>query len=73
MALSNYIRWNCFLLLILLVLSCKNEQKVMPSYVPSLMEIPQGFPDLEFPEGNEFSATRWALGKKLFAIAFYCQ
>lgn len=38
----------------------------MPSYVPSLMEVPKGFPALEFPEGNEFSDARWALGKRLF-------
>ncbi|MFT6355888.1 MAG: cytochrome c peroxidase [Saprospiraceae bacterium] len=30
------------------------------------MEIPQGFPSIDFPEGNAFSETRWALGKKLF-------
>ncbi len=32
----------------------------------SLIAIPEGFPNMEFPEGNEFSPERWKLGKKLF-------
>lgn len=31
-----------------------------------LMEIPLGFDEIEFPEGNEFTKERWELGKKLF-------
>lgn len=27
---------------------------------------PAGFPDIPFPEGNEFTVARWELGKKLF-------
>lgn len=30
------------------------------------MEIPEGFPKVEFPDGNEFTKDRWELGKKLF-------
>lgn len=30
------------------------------------MEIPEGFPEVEFPDGNEFTKDRWDLGKKLF-------
>lgn len=30
------------------------------------MEIPEGFPTIEEPDGNEFSRARWELGKKLF-------
>jgi cytochrome c peroxidase len=66
MGFSNNIRWNGCLLLILLALSCQNDKEVMPSYVPSLMEVPQGFPSIDFPEGNEFTDVRWVLGKKLF-------
>ncbi len=33
---------------------------------PRLMEIPEGFPEIEHPEGNEFTYERWALGKELF-------
>jgi len=31
-----------------------------------LMEIPEGFPEIVYPEGNEYSTARWELGKKLF-------
>ncbi len=30
------------------------------------MQIPAGFPSINFPEGNEFSFPRWNLGKRLF-------
>ena len=53
-------------MLIFVLFSCQNENQPVPSYVPVLMEIPEGFPAIEFPEGNEFSEARWALGKKLF-------
>ena len=32
----------------------------------SIIDIPKGFPAIDFPEGNEFSPERWALGKRLF-------
>jgi len=60
------IRWFYFLLIILVGASCRNEDEVRPSYIPALMEIPNGFPAVEFQEGNEFSMARWELGKKLF-------
>ncbi len=28
--------------------------------------VPEGFPVIDFPEGNEFTAARWLLGKRLF-------
>ncbi|MDI9320566.1 MAG: cytochrome c peroxidase [Phycisphaerales bacterium] len=31
-----------------------------------LMQIPEGFPPISFPEGNEYTYQRWALGKRLF-------
>ncbi len=31
-----------------------------------LMSIPEGFPSINFPEGNEFTQERWQLGKQLF-------
>lgn len=37
-----------------------------PSYFDPYQEIPEGFPDMVFPEGNEYSYSRWILGKKLF-------
>ena len=30
------------------------------------MEVPQGFPEIVHPEGNEYSYERWELGKRLF-------
>ena len=32
----------------------------------SLLEVPQGFPQPVFPEDNEFTPEKWALGKRLF-------
>ena len=47
--------------------SCQKEKPNTPAPVfPALMEIPEGFPEVEHLEGNEFSKARWDLGKKLF-------
>jgi len=54
------------LLLILTIISCGKEQEVEPLYMPALMEIPKGFPEIEVPEDNEFTKARWDLGKRLF-------
>lgn len=35
-------------------------------FPPALMEIPEGFPEMEIPAENEFTQARWELGKKLF-------
>ncbi|MGB1219837.1 MAG: cytochrome-c peroxidase, partial [Flavobacteriales bacterium] len=32
----------------------------------AIIEIPQGFPELNFPEDNAFTQARWELGKRLF-------
>lgn len=54
------------LILILGIFSCQNDENIEPLYVPDLMELPNGFPQIEFPEDNEFTMARWELGKKLF-------
>ena len=59
-------KWLYFLLLILVLISCRKDEEVEPLYMPILMEIPKGFPDIDFPEGNEFTKARWDLGKRLF-------
>ncbi len=59
-------RWFYLLLLVSLMFSCQNEKEVEPLYFPNLMEKPKGFPEVEAPEGNEFTKARWDLGKKLF-------
>jgi len=48
--------------------SCIKERpnKTEEIYHPKLMEIPKGFPSMEFPENNKFTLERWELGKKLF-------
>jgi len=51
----------CFLLI-----SCRENEELEPVFVPNLMEIPKGFPEIIPPEGNEFTTDRWELGKRLF-------
>lgn len=59
-------KWLYFLILMLVVISCRKDEGVEPLYIPALMEIPKGFPAVDFPEENEFTKMRWDLGKKLF-------
>ena len=59
-------KWLYFLLLVLVIISCRKDEEIEPLYTPALMEIPEGFPDIDFPEGNEFTKARWDLGKRLF-------
>ena len=54
-------------LIVLLTVSCQKENlPVEPIASEPILVIPTGFPDIEFPEGNEFTEARWELGKKLF-------
>ena len=58
---------QCFFFLFsLTVLACEKEVQIKPLYFPDLMEIPEGFPNPIFPEGNDFTMERWELGKRLF-------
>jgi len=41
----------------------KSEDELL---VEELLSVPEGFPDIPFPEDNELTADRWWLGKKLF-------
>ena len=63
-------KWCSFLLLVLVLFSCQPDEEIAPIIAveqsPALMEIPKGFPEVVFPEGNEFSQARWDLGKRLF-------
>ncbi len=54
------------MLVILAIISCREENEIEPLYMPALMEIPEGFPELDVPEDNAFSTARWELGKRLF-------
>jgi len=51
----------------LLVFSCRKDpsEPVLAGPEP-LLAVPPGFPEPVFPEGNELTPARWALGKKLF-------
>lgn len=55
-------------MLILGTVACKKENHGLAptSAKNNLLQIPKGFPEMEFPEGNEFNAERWQLGKLLF-------
>lgn len=56
-----------FLLLLLVSISIAScVQDPVKKSLPKLMEIPIGFPSINFPEENEFSLERWELGKQLF-------
>ncbi|WP_417610105.1 cytochrome-c peroxidase [Owenweeksia hongkongensis] len=46
-------------------LACKKEAIPQPQG-RGIMVIPEGFPEMPFPEDNQFSRERWELGKKLF-------
>ncbi|MBP8086619.1 MAG: cytochrome-c peroxidase [Saprospiraceae bacterium] len=54
------------MLLLLSLLACKEDEVSIPVSYPALMEIPDGFPSIDFPEENTFTQARWELGKKLF-------
>ena len=55
---------SLLLLACLLLFACEKEQPA-PSAEP-LLAVPEGFPVPVFPEGNELTPERWALGKRLF-------
>lgn len=50
----------------MLIFSCQNNKIEEPLLFPELMEIPEHFPNVEFPDETEFTLDRWKLGKKLF-------
>ncbi|MBK7410422.1 MAG: c-type cytochrome [Saprospirales bacterium] len=60
--------WKTRIFFILLLASaCSKEPLPEPSVEPEpLLQVPVGFPDPVFPEGNEFSEIRWTLGRMLF-------
>ncbi len=51
-------------LISLFFFSCEKEKFVLPE--EPLLAVPVGFPAPIFPEGNELTAARWELGKRLF-------
>ncbi len=54
------------LFIIIISVSCKKQDTEIPFSYPALMEVPEGFEPIVFPEDNEFTVDRWQLGKRLF-------
>ena len=50
---------------LLVVISCQKDPLVKVG-ASKFMSIPEGFPAIKFPDGNEFTEVRWQLGKQLF-------
>lgn len=49
-----------------LIAACQPEEMPAPDPYPRLLEVPAGFPEVAYPEGNAHTYARWALGKRLF-------
>lgn len=49
-----------------LLFSCRKEQPDTNLFLHSPDRLPHGFPAIVYPAGNEFTADRFQLGKKLF-------
>ncbi|GAB4495983.1 MAG: cytochrome-c peroxidase [Saprospiraceae bacterium] len=60
-------RIGIFLLSAVLYFACQKESPELIQTVPEpLLAVPPGFPAPDFPQDNQLTAARWALGKKLF-------
>ena len=48
-------------------MACQKEKELpLAQTEEMILVIPEGFPEPDFPIGNEFTKARWELGKKLF-------
>jgi cytochrome c peroxidase len=47
------------------IISCTKESATVADE-NGIMKVPAGFPEIAFPEGNEFTIERWKFGKALF-------
>ncbi len=61
-----HLRTAILFILLIFLASCKDEPDNSSLQFAELMEIPEGFPEMSFPEENEFTTARWELGKRLF-------
>lgn len=64
--MRSYTPWVLSIAAGVLLSACGKETPVQPSEQAPVVSIPAGFPDLPVPPGNELTADRVALGKKLF-------
>ena len=49
-----------------LFMACSKEKNEVGPVAKEVLTIPEGFPEMTFPEDNKFTPARWELGKKLF-------
>lgn len=49
---------------IIILIGCDRE--VIEQPIDSILQVPKGFPVPEFPDDNQLTEARWALGKRLF-------
>lgn len=57
---------TAIVLIILVLVGCNKSSKTNTTLPTPILKIPPGFPEMPFPEGNEYTKARWDLGKKLF-------
>lgn len=55
-----------FILIALVLTACYSSLSLRKKNSLRAIEIPDGFPEINFPEDNTFTPERWTLGKKLF-------
>ena len=48
------------------IISCNIDPNLLYDNSGEIIVIPNGFPEIEFPEDNKFTEARWLLGKRLF-------
>jgi len=57
----------CLICGLILILSCKTDIEILTEPPgESFLQKPDHFPEMPFPEGNEFTNERWEFGKMLF-------
>lgn len=58
-----------YILIVFAFIACQKDEDETLKQINQeavLLNIPEGFPEMEFPEDNELTADRWNLGKRLF-------
>lgn len=65
--LAGHLKKFEFIFLLLIFFACtKEDVPAIEDAKEKILQIPEGFPDMPFPEDNKFTEARWRLGKKLF-------
>lgn len=56
-------------LVVVLLFACRKDEVIAPvseDAEAEFLQIPEGFPNMDFPEDNQYTNARWKLGKMLF-------